>query len=238
MPDTVTNHSPYTHLISDCDGVLIDSEAVALQALLSLLAPRLTDLPAGMTLQGLIEPRLGLRLVPLIHDIYAQLELPQLPEDEVLAIGHAVNVMCDEQLSAVPGVAQALAAIALPKAVASNSVSARVHAALTRTGMVELFGGRYFTPDLVGHAKPHPGLYLAAAAGFGVPPAQCLVLEDSVTGVTAAVAAGMTVLGFIGGGHIAEGQEARLKAAGAKYVFSDMGKLPELVANIMEGVAT
>ena len=238
MPDTVTNHSPYTHLISDCDGVLIDSEAVALQALLSLLAPRLTDLPAGITLQGLIEPRLGLRLVPLIHDIYAQLELPQLPEDEVLAIGHAVNVMCDEQLSAVPGVAQALAAIALPKAVASNSVSARVHAALTRTGMVELFGGRYFTPDLVGHAKPHPGLYLAAAAGFGVPPAQCLVLEDSVTGVTAAVAAGMTVLGFIGGGHIAEGQEARLKAAGAKYVFSDMGKLPELVANIMEGVAT
>lgn len=237
MPDTVTNHSPYTHLISDCDGVLIDSEAVALQALLSLLAPRLTDLPAGMTLQGLIEPRLGLRLVPLIHDIYAQLELPQLPEDEVLAIGHAVNVMCDEQLSAVPGVAQALAAIALPKAVASNSVSARVHAALTRTGMVELFGGRYFTPDLIGHAKPHPGLYLAAAAGFGVPPAQCLVLEDSVTGVTAAVAAGMTVLGFIGGGHIAEGQEARLKAAGAKYVFSDMGKLPELVANIMEGVA-
>ena len=236
MPDTVTNHSPYTHLISDCDGVLIDSEAVALQALLSLLAPRLTDLPAGMTLQGLIEPRLGLRLVPLIHDIYAQLELPQLPEDEVLAIGHAVNVMCDEQLSAVPGVAQALAAIALPKAVASNSVSARVHAALTRTGMVELFGGRYFTPDLVGHAKPHPGLYLAAAAGFGVPPARCLVLEDSVTGVTAAVAAGMTVLGFIGGGHIAEGQEARLKAAGAKYVFSDMGKLPELVANIMEGV--
>lgn len=237
MPDTVTNHSPYTHLISDCDGVLIDSEAVALQALLSLLAPRLTDLPAGMTLQGLIEPRLGLRLVPLIHDIYAQLELPQLPEDEVLAIGHAVNVLCDEQLSAVPGVAQALAAIALPKAVASNSVSARVHAALTRTGMVELFGGRYFTPDLVGHAKPHPGLYLAAAAGFGVPPAQCLVLEDSVTGVTAAVAAGMTVLGFIGGGHIAEGQEACLKAAGAKYVFSDMGKLPELVANIMEGVA-
>ena len=237
MPDTVTNHSPYTHLISDCDGVLIDSEAVALQALLSLLAPRLTDLPAGITLQGLIEPRLGLRLVPLIHDIYAQLELPQLPEDEVLAIGHAVNVMCDEQLSAVPGVAQALAAIALPKAVASNSVSARVHAALTRTGMVELFGGRYFTPDLVGHAKPHPGLYLAAAAGFGVPPARCLVLEDSVTGVTAAVAAGMTVLGFIGGGHIAEGQEARLKAAGAKYVFSDMGKLPELVANIMEGVA-
>lgn len=235
MPDTAAHLGPrFTHLISDCDGVLIDSEAVALQALLDLLAPQLPDLPEGVTLQGLIEPRLGLRLVPLIHDIYTELGLPQLPEEEVLAIGHGVNVRCDEQLSAVPGVAQALAAIDLPKAVASNSVSERVHAALTRTGMVDLFGGRYFTPDLVGHAKPHPGLYLAAAAAFGVPPSQCLVLEDSVTGVTAAAAAGMTVLGFIGGGHIAAGQEARLKAAGASYVFSEMASLPALVASLMQ----
>ncbi|MNS92458.1 hypothetical protein D3C72_1265980 [compost metagenome] len=67
-----------------------------------------------------------------------------------------------------------------------------------------------------------------------MPPSQCLVREDSVTGVTAAVAAGMTVLGFIGGGHIAPGQEARLKAAGAHVVFSDMAKLPALVAAVMD----
>jgi beta-phosphoglucomutase-like phosphatase (HAD superfamily) len=60
------------------------------------------------------------------------------------------------------------------------------------------------------------------------------VLEDSVTGVTAAAAAGMTVLGFIGGGHIAPGQEARLKAAGAAHVFSDMATLPELVASLIQ----
>ena len=117
---------------------------------------------------------------------------------------------------------------------ASNSVSARVLSALERTGMAPLFHQRVFTPDLVGHAKPHPGVYLAAAAAFGVPPGQCLVLEDSVTGVTAAVAAGMTVLGFIGGGHIAAGQEARLKAAGAHVVFSDMASLPALVAAVMD----
>ena len=67
-----------------------------------------------------------------------------------------------------------------------------------------------------------------------MPPSQCLVLEDSVTGVTAAVAAGMTVLGFIGGGHIAAGQEARLKAAGAHVVFNDMAKLPALVAELLQ----
>lgn len=234
MPESVTPPAQFTHLISDCDGVLIDSEAVALQALLELLAPRLPVLPEGVSLQGLIEPRLGLRLVPLMQDIYAELGLPQLPMDEILAIGHAVNVACDAQLRAVPGVADALAAIDLPKAVASNSVSARVRSALARTGMDHLFDSRVFTPDLVGHAKPNPGLYLAAASAFGVPPSQCLVLEDSVTGVTAATAAGMTVLGFIGGGHIAAGQEARLKAAGASQVFSDMAALPALVAQMME----
>lgn len=236
MPESVTPPAQFTHLISDCDGVLIDSEAVALQALLELLAPRLPALPDGVTLQGLIEPRLGLRLVPLMQDIYAELGLPQSPMEEILAIGRAVNVACDAQLRAVPGVAAALAAIPLPKAVASNSVSERVRSALARTGMTELFDSRVFTPDLVGHAKPHPGLYLAAASAFGVPPSQCLVLEDSVTGVTAAAAAGMTVLGFIGGGHIAAGQEARLKAAGASHVFSDMAALPALVGQVMAGM--
>ena len=237
MPDTVTTPQRFTHLISDCDGVLIDSEAVALQALLELLTPRLPNLPEGITVQGLIEPRLGQRLVPLMQDIYKDLGLPPLPADEIMSIGNAVDAACDAQLRAVPGVAQALAAIPLPKAVASNSVSARVLSALERTGMAPLFQNRVFTPDLVGHAKPHPGVYLAAASAFGVPPSQCLVLEDSVTGVTAAVAAGMTVLGFIGGGHIAPGQEARLMAAGAHVVFDDMASLPALVAAVMQMAA-
>ena len=77
MPDTATAPLRFTHLISDCDGVLVDSEAVALQALLELLAPRLSKLPEGITVQGLIEPRLGQRLVPLMQDIYKLLFFPQ-----------------------------------------------------------------------------------------------------------------------------------------------------------------
>jgi beta-phosphoglucomutase-like phosphatase (HAD superfamily) len=73
-------------------------------------------------------------------------------------------------------------------------------------------------------------VYLAAAQGFGLAPGACLVVEDSVTGVTAAAAAGMAVLGFIGGGHASDAQIDRLHAAGARSVFDDMRQLPELVA--------
>jgi beta-phosphoglucomutase-like phosphatase (HAD superfamily) len=73
-------------------------------------------------------------------------------------------------------------------------------------------------------------VYLAAARGLGIECAACLVVEDSVTGVTAASAAGMTVLGFIGGGHASDAQIGALRAAGAAHVFDDMTQLPALVA--------
>lgn len=223
-----------THLISDCDGVLIDSESVTLFSLLKQLRPYV---PADTALAPLIQPRQGQNFETLLAGVFLELGLAPLAPGVCAAIREAVEISCDRLQRAIPGVLQALAAIDMPKAVASNNTSARVLSALERAGMASLFGGRVFTPDLVGYAKPHPGVYLAAAAAFGVPPAQCLVLEDSVTGVTAAVAAGMTVLGFIGGGHIAAGQGARLKAAGAHAVFSDMRKLPALVAAVLDTAA-
>lgn len=219
---------PLTHLVSDCDGVLIDSEAVALDALLSALEPRFGD---GDRLAALIRPLLGRELASLLVEVYAKMGAA-IGARELAAIRALVEGECDLRLALVPGVAAALAAIALPKAVASNSSSARVHAALGRTGLAPLFGGRVHTPDLVGHAKPHPGLYLAAAGAFDVAPGRCAAVEDSVTGVTAAAAAGMYVLGFTGGGHILEGQAARLLAAGAHATFDDMARLPGLIAGL------
>ena len=223
-----------THLISDCDGVLVDSESVTLFSLLKQLRPYV---PADSPLVALIQPRQGQNFETLLTGVFLELGLAPLAPEVCAAIRQGVEIDCDRLQCAVPGVLRALAAINMPKAVASNNTGARVRSALERTGMAPLFGGRVFTPDLVGHAKPHPGVYLAAAASFGVPPGQCLVLEDSVTGVTAAVAAGMTVLGFIGGGHVAAGQEARLKAAGALLVFNDMARLPALVATVMDTAA-
>ncbi|NTX32534.1 HAD family phosphatase, partial [Burkholderia pyrrocinia] len=75
-----------------------------------------------------------------------------------------------------------------------------------------------------------PDVYLAAARTLGVAPAQCLVVEDSVTGITAAAAAGMTVLGFVGGGHASAAQIDALRGIGARHVFDDMHELPGYVA--------
>lgn len=218
-----------THLISDCDGVLIDSEAVALEALVATLQARCPD---AERLTALIRPRLGLQIETLLVALFAELDLP-LPTSAELSTIHAlVEAQCDRRLSAVPGVLAALSAITLPKAVASNSSNLRVHDALRRTALAPLFGGRIFTADIVSHPKPHPAVYLAAAQAFGVAPQRCVALEDSVTGVTAAAAAGMYVLGFVGGGHVDQGQAQRLLAAGASACFAEMASLPALVAEL------
>lgn len=219
-----------THLICDCDGVLIDSEAVAYTVLCQELA---ADLP-GLDPAVDIQPRLGLTLAHLLNDL-ATAKGIHFSAARLAAIHQAVEDAKVRELRCVPGVAAALAAIPLPKAVASNSDGHRVQQALERTGLWPLFAGRVYTADLVGAAKPRPDVYLAAAAGFGVAPASCLVVEDSVTGVTAAITAGMRVIGFVGGGHTSDDQAARLLAAGAELTFHDMAALPALIAQLACG---
>jgi beta-phosphoglucomutase-like phosphatase (HAD superfamily) len=83
---------------------------------------------------------------------------------------------------------------------------------------------------MVKNGKPAPDLFFHAAREMGVAPARCVVIEDSIPGVTAARAAGMTVFGFVGGGHCVDGHGDRLMALGADAVFDDMVDLPRLLA--------
>ena len=89
-----------------------------------------------------------------------------------------------------------------------------------------------FSSAMVARAKPAPDLHLHAAATFGADPARCVVIEDSATGVAAAVAAGMTAVGFVGAGHIEdrEGHAARLRDAGAGRVIDDLRDLGTTLA--------
>ncbi|WP_233803139.1 HAD family hydrolase [Paraburkholderia sp. HP33-1] len=211
-------------LICDCDGVLIDSEAVAARMLVRELEARWP----GIDVEPVVLPLLGLRIERVLQDTATQLG-QQLGADDIDAIRSAVETAAIEA-PAVEGIEMALTQVPLVKGCASNSFRPYVEAVLARTGLKRFFGERLFCADAVPNPKPAPDVYLAAAQGFGLAPGACLVVEDSVTGVTAAAAAGMAVLGFIGGGHASDAQVDRLHAAGARHVFDDMRQLPELVA--------
>lgn len=221
--------STYTHLISDCDGVLLDSEAIAFETLLHLLAPLLP----GEDLDALVRPRLGLTLPDLLADIGRRHPLP-LTDADIIAMRQHIEDEVSRQARPIAGVDAALRAIPLFKACASNSAGNRVRSSLAQTGLLAHFGPHVYCADEVGIAKPDPGLFLYAAYGLGANPTRCLVVEDSVTGTRAASAAGMTVLGFTGAGHIADGQAERLRACGASHTFDDMAQLPALVAHLCQ----
>ncbi|WNC90435.1 HAD family phosphatase [Paraburkholderia sp. FT54] len=211
-------------LICDCDGVLIDSEAVAARMLVHELEARWPN----TDVEPVVLPLLGLRIEKVLQGTAAQLG-KSLSADDIDAIRGAVEAAA-MQAPTVEGIEAALAQVPLTKGCASNSFRPYVETVLARTGLVRFFGDRLFCADAVPNPKPAPDVYLAAAKGLGLAPSACLVVEDSVTGVTAASAAGMTVLGFIGGGHASDAQIDKLHAAGARHVFDDMQQLPELVA--------
>jgi beta-phosphoglucomutase-like phosphatase (HAD superfamily) len=211
-------------LICDCDGVLIDSEAVAARMLVHELEARWPD----TEVEPVVLPLLGLRIEKVLQGTASQLG-KSLSVAEIDAIRRAVEAAAIEA-PAVEGIEAALSRVPLVKGCASNSFRPYVETVLARTGLVRFFGGRLYCADAVPNPKPAPDVYLAAAQGLGLPPSACLVVEDSVAGVTAASAAGMTVLGFVGGAHASGAQIDKLHAAGARHIFDDMRRLPELVA--------
>ncbi|HDV6322940.1 TPA: HAD family phosphatase [Burkholderia multivorans] len=211
-------------LICDCDGVLIDSEAVAADVLVRELEARWP----GVDARPAVMPLLGLRIERVLAGA-SEAVGRTLSADDVDAIRRAVEAAA-VHAPMVEGIDVALAAIELPKACASNSYRGYVEAALARTGLARFFGDRLFCADAVARPKPAPDVYLAAAHALGVAPAQCLVVEDSATGITAAAAAGMTVLAFVGGGHAPAAQGDALRSIGARHVFDDMHELPGYVA--------
>ncbi|MFC3282684.1 HAD family hydrolase [Litchfieldella rifensis] len=217
-------------LIFDCDGVLVDSEAIAEATLIQRLGQWLPD----------IHPEEALRqaLGMTTANILAHIERGSshhLPEDALERIDDEIEARLVRELRAVDGVAEAIATLGVPLAVVSNSRRQRVLASLATTGLdTRLNGAPVFTADQVAHPKPDPAVYRLAASHLGCAPSDCLVVEDSVSGVTAAHAAGMTVIGFTGASHVAAGQGDRLLAAGAWRVLPHMRGLRELVQHWRE----
>ena len=216
---------PVDLVIFDCDGVLVDSEVISCRA----HAETLTRHGYPITSEQVLHRFLG------VSDREARLAVEtelgrKLPDDFESQMKQAALELYKDHLRLIPHVAETVAALSLPKCVASSGTPEKIRHGLTCAGLHDHLAPHLFSAVQVKRGKPAPDLFLFAAEQLKVPPGRCIVIEDSVPGVTGARAAGMTVLGFHGGSHCTPAHAAMLKAAGAHETFDDMRQLPALIA--------
>jgi HAD superfamily hydrolase (TIGR01509 family) len=206
-------------VIFDCDGVLVNSEHISH----SILHALLIEHGAMISYEETVERFLGTSTAGFLEKVGA------------IVGGRCTSGFLDrfrneclaaflERLTAVPGVEDVLRSLSVPFCVASNGRHLKMKATLGMAGLLKYFDGRIFSVEDVSQPKPAPDLFLHAAQTFGAAPRECVVVEDSPTGIQAARAAGMRTLGFaaITSAH-------RLLSAGAHSVFDSMNELPSLL---------
>ena len=218
--------SRFKAVIFDCDGVLVDSEVIALKVELEMLAEQ------GLTFE---RNDYVVRFMGLSTEAYhaaideeAKTRLGR-PIAETIRQSERLRAVMVAELTEVPGAIHAVKGLTLPKAIASSGSVGGLERKLKRTGLWDYFVPHIYGAEHVANAKPAPDLFLHAATALAIPPSDCLVLEDSVNGVVGARAAGMTVWGFLGGGHAHYGLGMRLLAAGAERLVRDWAEAARLL---------
>ncbi|CAN1213478.1 HAD-superfamily hydrolase, subfamily IA, variant 3 [Tumidithrix helvetica PCC 7403] len=211
-------------VIFDCDGVLVDSEPIVNR----IFAETLAEAGFAITYEEVTRQFVGKSFVTcleMIEQIYGRPVPPSYlarsKEREIAAL--------KQELQATSGIAETLKEIALPRCVASNSSPRHIQLVLGLTGLLPHFDGKLYSCHHVDRPKPFPDLYLHAASQMGKAPENCIVIEDSVTGVQAGNAAGMSVLGYAPRDRSNSLHHEALIAAGATLVFDDMRQLPNLL---------
>ena len=200
-------------LIFDCDGVLVDSEPIAL----SVLGEMLDGQQVALSDEEIAERFLGRSLGAVAETVRQDFGV-RLPEDFPAMIRRRLFARYEQELRPMPGILIALDALAargISTCVASSSLPERIEKSLSVTGLSQAFGTKVFSASMVKAGKPAPDLFLYAAQQCGFSPANCIVIEDSPAGIEAARAASMRVLAFGGGGH-AQSPVFRQKIAALK----------------------
>jgi HAD superfamily hydrolase (TIGR01509 family) len=211
--------SRFDLVIFDCDGVLIDSERLAVRTESQIL----TELGWPLTEAEVIERFVGRSSLYMQSVIQEQIGRPVDWRNE---FERREREVFELELVPVEGVLAALDEITVPSCVASSSSHTMLTFKLGLTGLAERFAGRIFSADDVTHGKPDPAVFLFAAAAMGVTPDRCAVIEDSVSGVEAGVAAGMSVFAFSGGVTSAAALDRE-----DVVLFHSMHLLPDLLAS-------
>ena len=210
-------------VVFDCDGVLVDTERLTVVVESRVLG----ELGWPMSPAEVVERWMGKASQAQLADLELNLgaDLAREFDERTTAELHETF---DRELTAVDGVVTLLDhldARDVPTCVASSGTHNRIRRTLGITGLLPRFDGRIYSATDVAHGKPAPDLFLHAASAQDADPASCVVLEDSVYGVRAGVAAGMTVYGFAGG--LTAGDV--LTAAGA-ITFEAMADLVDVIA--------
>ena len=215
-------------VIFDCDGVLVDSEPIINRA----HAEVLTACGYPITEEVLVECFCGMS-DPEMLEIIAREWGRTLPASYAERVGLMVEAGFRQSLAPIEGVAEALDSLTLPVCVASSSSLEQIRQKLTITGLLGRFGEHLFSAAMVARGKPAPDLFLHAAQDLTTAPDRCLVIEDSPAGIDAALAAGMTAIGFSGGSHCGPEHGVRLQRRGAALVMDDMHELAAAMAKLI-----
>ncbi len=214
-------------IIFDCNGALVDSEPLAAGA----LSDALRRVGLAVSAETVMRRFHGLRPA----DIFAAVEAAAgrgLPPSFRADVAAETLRRLRSELRSIPHAAHALTWIRGPKAVASSSSLDRIRLSLEFTGLIRFFEPRLFSASEMRKGKPAPELFLVAAARSQVAPGDCIVVEDSAAGVSGAVAAGMTPIGFVGGSHAPGRLASDLLAAGARTVVADMRALKSAITDL------
>lgn len=207
-------------IIFDCDGVLIDSEWIACE----VEAAVLSEHGFPMTADDVRRLLLGISTASSL--VVLEREHGRRPSPEVMAeVKRRLLEAFTARLDVVPGIRELLTRLPGKRCVASSSDPERLRHCLGLVGLYDQFAPHIFSATMVRNGKPAPDLFLHAAAEMQVVPANCVVVEDSVAGVTAARAAGMTAIGFTGGRHCGPGHDAQLREAGAHHIVDAHARL-------------
>lgn len=227
----MTNTFLPSAIIFDFDGVIVDSEVPANHA----LAESLTAIGLPTSFADSLRLYCGHNAQETERRIIAQLGRPLPPEWNTIRLERGQHWF-GKGLEAVPGASAFLErATPLPRAIASSSRLSYIAWALRKTELAGHFGTHLYSADGMARGKPHPDIYLKAAAGLGIPPEDCMAIEDSPVGASAAVAAGMHTVGLCAASHIMDraAHADALRAVGVhRIAFSyDEISIPELNAS-------
>lgn len=215
---------PYDLVIFDCDGVLIDSEALASR----IDAEELTRIGYPTSYSDVVLRFTGLSSATMRKLVEEDWGRP-LPNDFDAVVQSRIKESYRTELQAIAGIDDLLRQLPLPRCVASSSDPGKLRLGLELTRLWSHFDPHVFSSEMVKAGKPAPDLFLFAAAKMGIEPARCVVVEDSVAGVRAGVAAAMTVIGFTAGRHCLPDHGQRLLSAGAAVAVESVEELGALL---------